>query len=207
MKHLFICLVFIISACTLPITYNDTHQPKNQNANLLPAMHTKVNTSNLKAAFTDISEDTKKPKRDFRDIMVDDAVNIFEREVKENITIGEGNKQGYISFRIQYIELDESLPIRAVSVGTLGLLNLLGFPADKFTQTMEVEVEIMNLKGGVIKRYTQTIKTSEYRALYWGYKRPNINRKLSAENIKQALKLISAKINTDAEYIKTQLHK
>ena len=207
MKKLLLSFVLFLSACTLPITYNDTHQPKNQNANLLPAMHTKVNTSNLKATFTDLSQDTKKPKRDYRDVMVDDAVNIFEREVEQNITTGEGDKKGRIAFRIQYVDLDNSAPFRMASLCTLGLLNIAGFPADKFTQTMEVEVEVMNAKGGVIKRYTQTVQDSEYMAFYWGYNRQNVIRKVSAENIKQALRLISAQINNDAEYIKSQLRK
>lgn len=206
MKKILLCLMFVLSSCTLPITYNDTHQTKNPNANLLPPMHTKVNTQNLRASFSDVSQDKNKPDRNLRDTMTNDAVSIFEREVEENITQSEGNKKGRIAFRVQYVELENTLPLRAVSIATLGLLNLIGFPADKYTQTMEVEVEVMNLKGGVIKRYTETVQNSEYSAFYWGYRRPNINRKLSAENVKQALKLISAKINTDAEYIKSKLN-
>lgn len=207
MKKLLLCLVIILSGCTLPVTYNDTHQPKTPNVNLLPAMHTKVNASNLKAAFTDISEDKKKSNAKIRDVTVDDAVNIFEREVEQNITVGEGSKQGRISMRIQYVDLSNSAALRAASMATLGILNLVGFPSDKFTQTMEVEVEVMNLKGGVIKRYVETVEDSEYRALYWGYKRPYINRKLAADNVMHALRIIRAKINDDAEYIKSELKK
>ena len=203
MKKILFLLMFLCG-CTY-IGYNDLHQPKNPNTNLLPAMKTKVNTLNLKAAFTDTTNDKDKIKRDERDIIVDDAVNIFEREVEQNITVGDGEKKGYIAFRIQYVDLEKSLPIRVVSIATLGIANIFGFPAAKFTQTMEVEVEVTDRKQNVIKRYTETVENSAYVALYWGYRRKEVNRKLAAENVKQALKIISAKINVDAPEIKQKL--
>lgn len=205
MKKISFCLTFFLCACTLPISYEDTHQSKNPNTNLLPALHTKINAQNLRAAFTDVSSDKNKPDRHLRDVIVDDAINIFEREVEENITVGEGKKQGRIAFRVQYVKMENSIPLRTVSVVTLGLLNFGGFPKDKLTQTMEAEVEIMNLKGDVIKRYTETVESSAYNAYYWGYKRSNINRKVSAENVKKVLKKISAEINADASEIKQNL--
>ncbi len=76
---------------------------------------------------------------------------------------------------------------------------------DKFTQTMEVEIEIMNKKRDVVKRYTQVVETSAYRAYYWGYKRKDINRKVSADNVKEALRIIREKINKDASEILERL--
>lgn len=206
MKKIFVLLSFLLSACTLPITYNDTHQQAKPNANLLPAMHTKVYTQNLKAAFSDITNDEEKPDKTTRDVIVDDAINIFEREVEQNITTGEGEKNGYIALRVQYVELQHSTGLRATSIATLGLLNMVGFPVDKHTQIMEAEVEIMNKKHGVIKRYTETVESSAFRALYWGYQRSDVNRKVSAENMKKFMQIISAKINSDASEIRQKLN-
>ena len=205
MKKIFVLLSLFLSACTLPISYNDTHQQVRPNSNLLPAMHTKVYTQNLKAVFADITKDKEKPDRMARDVIVDDAVNIFEREVEQNITTGEGEKKGYIALRVQYVELQHSTGLRATSIATLGLLNMVGFPIDKHTQIMEAEVEIMNKKHGVIKRYTETVESSAFRALYWGYQRSDVNRKVSAENMKKFMQIISAKINSDASEIKEKL--
>ena len=205
MKKIFVLLSLLLSACTLPITYNDTHQQVRPNSNLLPAMHTKVYTQNLKAAFADITNDEEKPDKTTRDVIVDDAINIFEREVEQNITTGEGEKKGYIALRVQYVELQHSTGLRATSIATLGLLNMVGFPVDKHTQIMEAEVEIMNKKHGVIKRYTETVESSAFRALYWGYQRSDVNRKVSAENMKKFMQIISAKINSDASEIRQKL--
>jgi hypothetical protein len=205
MKKILLGLAFLLCSCTMPISYNDTHSPNNPNANLLPAMHTKYNLANLKAAFSDVTDDKGKPDYAMRNVMADDAVSIFEQDVENNITVGKGEKKGYISLRIQTVQLEYSLPIRTASVATLGLLNIVGFPVDKHTQTMDVEVEIMDKKQGVIKRYTQTVESSAYRAFYWGYKRKNVNRKVSADNVKKAMALIRNQINTDAPEIKQKL--
>ncbi|MBR3501355.1 MAG: hypothetical protein IKO06_00425 [Alphaproteobacteria bacterium] len=205
MKKLFLCLMFLLYGCSLPITYNDTHQPKNPNANLLPALHTKVNTQNLKAVFSDITNDKKKPDYNMRNMIADDAVNIFEREVEENITTGSGVKKGYISLRIQYVQLNHSFGYRAATIASLGLLSVVGVPVDKYTQTMEVEVEIADNRQAVIKRYTEVVESSAYHAFYWGYKRPEINRKVAADNMKKAMAAISKKINADAPEIKKSL--
>lgn len=205
MRIILFCLAFLLCGCTLPITYDDTHQSISPNSYRLPAMHAKVNTLNLKAAFVDITNDKEKPNRDVRDVIVNDAVNIFEREVEQNITTGEGAKKGYITFRVQYIQFEHSKGLRATSIATLGLLNLVGFPVDKHTQIMEAEIEIADKKHDVIKRYTETVESSAYRAFYWGYKRPDINRKVSAENMKKFMHVISAKINADATEIQEKL--
>ena len=205
MKKFLFCIYFFLCSCSLPITYSDTHQQKNPNSNLLPALNTKISVPNLRAAFSDATDDEGKPDYNLRNVMADDAVNIFEREVEENITLGEGEKRGYISFRVTYVQLDNSTGLRALSMATLGLLNAVGLPMDKFTQTMEVEIEIMNKKRDVVKRYTQVVETSAYRAYYWGYKRKDINRKVSADNVKEALRIIREKINKDASEILERL--
>jgi hypothetical protein len=41
--------------------------------------------------------------------------------------------------------------------------------------------------------------------MYWGYNEITINRKVAADNIKQALENIRRRINTEAEEIKKSL--
>lgn len=204
MKKIFLCLVLFLCSCASKVEYNDLHQSITPNSNLLPALTTKVSAPNLRAAFVDIEKNGM--KKNERDIIVDDVINIFEREAEENITVGDGERKGYISLRIEYVGNEHSIPLRVASIVTLGLANILGFPSDKYTQTMEVEVEITDKKHAVIKRYREIVTSSVYKALYWGYERKfMINRKLAADNIKQALKLIREKINNDASEIKKKL--
>ena len=210
MRKIIFALVFCLCGCALSVSYDDVHQQINSNPNLLPALKTKVDTQNLRASFADLADyennSDKKRKDTMRlNMIVNDAVNIFEREVEENITVGSGEKKGYISFKVQYVELKDSVPVRVATIAGLGLLNIAGFPYNTFTQTMEAEIEIMDKKQNVIKRYTEIVESSESCALYWGYKRREINRKISAENVKKFLEIVRKKINNDAEEIKAKL--
>ena len=205
MKKLLLCLVLLLCGCTTAVNYDDVHQRKNPNTNMLPALYTKVSAPNLRAAFTDTEADGI--SRDERDIIVDNAISLFEREAEEKITVYEGERKGYISFKIPYVSMDHSNVLRITSMATLNLINFLGFPHDKITQTMEVEIEIMDKKRSVIKRYTEVVESSAYNAFYWGYRRKDINRKISADNVKKALSLISARIDKDASEIIPQLEK
>ena len=204
MKKILLILTFLLASCHTVVDYDDLHTAQSPNTHLLPALKTKVNTSNLRAAFTDVEKGGI--SKNERDIIVDDAVNLFESEVENNITVGEGAKKGYISFRIQYVEFGHSFALRAASLCTLGLINLTGFPFDRYSQTMEVKVEIADKKQGVVKRYVETVESEAYRALYWGYSRKIINRKISAENVKKALAKIRAEINADAPEIAKKLN-
>lgn len=88
---------------------------------------------------------------------------------------------------------------------SLFTINLLGFPYDKLSQSLEVEVEIHNNNKELVKRYVENVMDIQYVAMYWGYSENSVWRKVAADNIKQALQKIRDRINRDAAEIKKKL--
>ena len=141
----------------------------------------------------------------FKDIRVNDVINIFNKEVKENITYPYGEKKGYITVKLGYRGVDENGFYIFTSILTLFSVNFIGFPMSRMTQSLEVEVEIWNKQKEMVSRYVENVQDSGYCAMYWGYNASNLTRKVSADNIKQALQKIRYRINLDAPQIKRKL--
>ena len=81
----------------------------------------------------------------------------------------------------------------------------MGVPQNKITQTLEVEVSILDTDKNLIKRYVQIVNNTDYIAMWWGYDDNDVYRKLAAANIKQALADIRSQIGQDALQIRSQL--
>ena len=143
----------------------------------------------------------------YRDQRIGDLINLFEKEVKENITDPNGQKKGYISLKLGYRGQSENWVYPIVSIVTLCIPNFLGFPFEHISQTLEVQVEIWNKNKDLIKKYTENVEDDEYLAMYWGYGEDTINRKLAADNIKNALEKIRKRIEIDANEINKKLHR
>lgn len=221
----YILLVLLLSACQ-SINYQDVNPTINPNQNKLPAMESMIDMYNLEAVYTgggyagtannlgvgyanrgwgNWVQTTAISGTQYKDARVNDVINIFNKEVKENITNPYGEKKGYISLKLGYRGEDRQPLLAFISIISLGTINLLGFPADIKEQSLEVEVEIWNNKKEIIKRYTANALDSEFLAVYYGYNELTIHRKLAAENIKQALEQIRRQINDDAEEINKKL--
>lgn len=222
-KYILICF-FILSACK-SITYQDVNPQILPNENLLPAMESIVDMSNLEATYTagyyngsannlgtgignsSWIQTTAISGTNYKDARVNDVINVFEKEIKENITSPYGEKRGFIVLKLGYRGVETSTIYPLVSLFTLGTINFLGFPANEISQSLEVEVEIWNKKKELIKRYVVNVTDTEYQAMYWGYHEQMIWRKLAADNIKQALEKIRVQINKDVPQIKRALNK
>jgi hypothetical protein len=84
-------------------------------------------------------------------------------------------------------------------------LNIVGFPASRLTESLKVEVQIINNKKEVIGRYMGNVTNSNYLAMYWGYNWPRLYRKVTGNNAKTALEKIRIKINNDSTRLNKQL--
>ncbi len=222
MKKCVVLGVFLMCSCK-SITYQDVNPEIKPNENLLPALESVVDLRNLEATYTAGTyigmannvgtgfggsgwlQTTSMSGTAFRDVRVNDVINIFNKEVKENITQPYGEKKGYITVKLGYRGVDKNPFYELTSLFTLWSVNFLGFPCGRQTQSLEVEVEIWNKQKEMVSRYVENVQDSEYCAMYWGYGGPNLGRKLAADNIKQALKKIRYRINIDAPQIKKKL--
>lgn len=215
----------ILSACK-SITYNDVNPDIKPNDNLLPALITVVDMNNLEAVYSSggyhgvannfgtgyganpwagWAQTTVVNGSSYKDARVNDVINIFEKEVKENISSPYGEKKGYATLKLGYRGKDTSALYILPSALSLFTINLLGFPVNEITQSLEVQVEIWNNKKELIKKYTENVENSDFIAMYWGYNEIDIWRKVAADNIKQALKKIRYQIAQDATTLRSKL--
>lgn len=222
MKKSVLFLMCFLCSCR-SITYQDVNPVIQPNANLLPAMESIVDVSNLEATYTVSSyagtannfgttlgntnwaQTTAISGVSYKDPRVQDVINVFNKEVKENITSPYGAKKGYIVLTLGYRGVDQSFIYPFVSLFSLGTINFFGFPGDEVKQSLEVEVEIRNNNKELVKRYVENVIDTQYVAMYWGYSKDNVWRKVAADNIKQALQKIRDRINSDAAEIKKKL--
>jgi len=223
-KYLF--LLLFLASCK-SISYQDVNPNIDPNKNLLPALDPIIDNYNLKSTYSISSYSgtanvySAKYKGDSKweggtgttsvsgtkyvDPRVSDAINIFYKEVNENITSPYGTKKGYISLRLGYRGTDWSYIYPAASIASLFTLNLAGFPCDKLEESLEVEVQIMNTKKEIVGRYVENVINYDYIAAWWGYDKKDIFRKVAATNLITALEKIRYKINNDAPELKKKL--
>ncbi len=220
----YLLILLCLTSCR-SLTYNDINPTINPNQNLLPALETSFDYSNLESVYSaggiygqannfgtaynnnlsSWGQTTTFNARQIKDIRITDALNIFNKEVTENITSPYGKKLGTISLRFGYRGTDTSVIYPLSSYFTFGLLNFLGYPCDKVTDSLEVEVTITNNQKELIGRYTENVQSTAYIAMWWGYDGNRIYRKLAAANMKQAMEKIRIRINNDAPRLKKQL--
>ena len=144
----------------------------------------------------------------FRDPRMQDTMTLFDDFVKNKVTNPYGEKKGYIVLNIGYrnrIVHYESIATVSATVLSLGMLNLLGFPFAAEEEEMKISVEILNSKKELVKRYTSVQFDTEWAAAYWGYNVPKISRKITIENVKNALEYIAKQILDDTYEINKKL--
>jgi len=172
----------------------------------------------------------------YADKRVNDALVIFERDVKDNITNYIGDKKGSISFKITnssyilksrlggymgawlgttalmyipiYPKMESSENIGAVTAAAFAvpLIPALIYPAifkPKAIQNVEIEVEILNLQGKVVGRYTG-LGIGIYKSSMYSFPK-DVQRIVNAEAVKSALQEIKAKIDKDNNLLITEL--
>lgn len=223
-KYLF--LLLFLTSCK-SISYKDVNPNINPNQNLLPALETLVDIYNLEATYSSGSyqgqantwgtgyngnnnwgnmfQTTSLSGTQYKDSRVNDIINIFDKEVKENISTPYGNKKGYISLKLGYRGSDGSIIYPLTSIVSMFTLNLVGFPWNEIDESLEVEVQIMNNKKEVVGRYVEHVANSNYVAMWWGYNEKTIYRKVAADNIRTALEKIRFRINNDSTKLNKQL--
>ena len=222
----YLLLILFLTSCK-SITYQDVNPSINPNNNLLPALETLVDINNLESTYSSGSyvgqannfgtgysgnngwgswlQTTSLSGTQYKDSRVNDIINMFDKEVKENITTPYGEKKGYSSLKLGYRGSEDSFIYPLTSTLSLFTLNLVGFPWTELEESLEVEVQIMNNKKEIISRYTENVFSSNYVAMWWGYDENVVYRKVAADNIKQALERIRNKINTEASILNKKL--
>ncbi len=222
-KILLLSTLFFLTNCK-NITHQDYILDVN-NQTKLPALEAVIDTTNLENVFSlggfvanannmgaagrnGWVQASAMAGTSFRDPRMQDTMTLFNDFVKNKVTNPYGEKKGYVVLNIGYrnrIVRYESIPTLWLSIVSLGTLNLLGFPLSAEEEEMNISVEILNNKKELVKRYTSPQSNKEWVAAYWGYDALSVNRKITIENIKNALEEIAKQISNDSYEINKKL--
>ena len=225
-KPLFLLIPFFVFTSCATFKMSDL-KPYPKNKNLLPALEPRVDVSSIESAFTlgtSLGATTgyanKLGKNSVlgtaitsteisKDPRVQDAITVFDRDVKDNITNPYGDRKGYILCKIAAGENSTGIGWSFASGFFLFIPNFVGMPLAHYVTTLDVEVEIYNLSEKLIRRYNSQCQHDTWSAFYYGYGL-NFNaakRKAGLEAFKCAMNDIKKQIESDASDIIQELNK
>jgi hypothetical protein len=213
-KLLLLFVIALASGCrTIRLS---EFRPALANARLLPAMETTIDVASLESAYWGnsnvVASNTYDPDANsqvltlHRDVRIQDAITLYERETKENITNPLGPVYGFIHYKIpvSYIR-HRGTGLFVLSSFMLMLPNVLGLPFGDYETNLEVEVEILNANRQLIGRYTGASQGRAPVAMWWGYTSSDAQRMSNVKAIKLAMNDIKKQIDKDHEHLHTEL--
>jgi len=140
-----------------------------------------------------------------KDPRIQDAITIFDRDVKDNITNPYGESKGYILFKINASNSKVNLGWALLSGVTLMIPNILGMPMSAYKIELDVDVEIYDNSEKLIGRYNGVAKKKTYVAAYWGYGK-DLERVANIKAVRAAMNQIKLQIENDYEKIISKLN-
>lgn len=161
---------------------------------------TAVGKSSVIGSSISVSQMTKDPR-------VQDAITIFDREVKDCITNPYGERKGYIlcKFASGGSKMNFALPF--FSGFFLLVPNILGMPIAQVKTSIDLDIEIYDNNERLIGRYNASGFNKSQSAFYYGYKPSSLGRVSGINAFKMALGIIKQKIETDKERLIIELNK
>jgi hypothetical protein len=151
----------------------------------------------------------------YADKRIQDAIVIFEREVRNNITNGEEKYLGSAICKITTGETKmKDIVFYTLSLLTLTVPNWLGMPMLSYETELELEVEIKNCNNNTIGRYQGYGIKKTLVAFYYGYSgggafqvtgNESAARKSNIDAFKMAMNEIKLKISNDSKKLNNLL--
>lgn len=146
---------------------------------------------------TNVSQYIKNPNIKWvRDRLTENSYNICEKF---------GSTNGTIVWSVNKHFNNGSFGLQFLSGFTLGTLNLLGLPANKYTGVADIAVNIYNNNNNLIATYSSAKVVKYYVAMWWGYSGSKA-RSLAYNNaFSEAVNDITTQISNDASRLKSEL--
>ncbi|MDI9312889.1 MAG: hypothetical protein QM535_21950 [Limnohabitans sp.] len=210
--------IFMTSCASMKMT---DLKPTPKNSKLLPTLQTRIDISSFESAYTlgtstSISTGTVYGRSRTgtnstsvsgigvsvssttmsKDPRIQDAITIFDRDVKDNITDPFGESKGYILCKINASNQKTNLGWAFLSGLTLMIPNIFGMPMGSYKITLDVDIEIYNNSEKLIARYNGTAESKKYMAAYWGYGK-DVERMANITAFRDTLNQIKIAIEND----------
>jgi hypothetical protein len=142
----------------------------------------------------------------YADPRVQDAITLFERDIKDNITNSLGKNVGYITFNIAAGTSRSKFMIGnfVISAVTGWLPYLCGMTLSQGITTLDIEVEVKDNSGNTVGRYNAFSSVKKPVALWRGYSKADAIRLSNIECVKDCLNQIKTQIERDSSNLKLQ---
>lgn len=218
-KMLLFALLVSLSSC-LTVNLSELKPSETKNKYLLPMLEPVIDMDNFESVYqanlrrttTSIVKNSDNMEISTgntpRDERMDDAITIFRREVRANITEPFGDKKGTIVCRVAALnESSNALGFTILSVSTFYTLNLLGMPMGKSKTDLDVEVEIYTNSDKLIGVYSAQANAGKWISFYYGYTHSDAARLAHILAFKAAMADIASQIDTDSSRLAAELYK
>jgi hypothetical protein len=135
----------------------------------------------------------------------EDEMEIFTKEVENNLTEPYGKKFGYITMSSNRLKANFGNGLTLLNILLGGAPILLGVPVGPVEHKTEITIKILNANRNLIGKYSAVGSAKNTVALYYGYSLEDANRKTRADAIKNAMQKIREQIQKEAERLNKKL--
>lgn len=232
MKNLFYLILISVAFTSCVSMKMEDLKPEPKNQMLLPTLTPKIDLSSFESAYslgnTNYSSsgaivnqvnigdsaigtigvgigsyETSSTKT--KDLRIQDAITIFDRDVKDNITNPFNDSKGIILCRINASQIRNNALWIILSAFTLTIPNLFGMPYNRQHVILDVDVEIYDKSDKLIARYNAQGDSKLYGAMYWGYGADG-GRVNNIKAFRNAMNKIKQKIENDYQVVIKKLN-
>jgi hypothetical protein len=188
-------LIFFILICASCSTMHVVDlRPDQRNCLSLPALDPVFDMVSLESMYPGINSPNPRAQ---------DALTLFEREVKDCITNPYGESRGIIFCRIAYGE--KRFKSYFLSAILFHVPSLLGVPLAQANTFIDLDVEIYTSNNRLIARYNGIGYDKSYSGIYYGYKMSSLSRISGIKAFKMAFNDIKQQIAIDHEKLLIEL--
>lgn len=205
-------------------------KPEPKNNKLLPTLEPRVDLSSFESAYTLGSTTSNSAgtvygqtrtnqnrtstigigsstttSTSIKDPRIQDAITIFDRDVKDNISDPFGESKGIILCKINASNQKQNLGWAFLSGLTLMVPNIFGMPIGSYKITLDLDIEIYNNAEKLIARYNGIANKKIYMAAYWGYGKDAV-RVANIMAFRDAMNQIKMQIENDYDNIILKLN-
>jgi len=150
-----------------------------------------------------VYEVNEKTKLYVGDKRIQDAMNVFVTDIKNNICDVSTRRSGNIVIRIGDAYVKNNYKWSWLSGFTVGVLNVCGMPMCSNRTELEVVVEIYDLRNNLVAKFNERGTSKQYMAAYYGYYQ--FERRAAAIALEDGLTKIKELIERDAAVIQAKL--
>ncbi|UOQ55379.1 hypothetical protein [Hymenobacter cellulosivorans] len=137
----------------------------------------------------------------------EDLQKLFQLELEQNLMdVKDTTTYGSIKLRVTKASAKRTgNGLRIFQYTTLLTPLLLGVPLEYHQSDLQAEVQVIDVHGSVLARYTGKGSSKVKVAMYHGYSRKGAPRLADVESVRQALNQIRPKVEADASSLRGQL--